>query len=106
MQNPTFAILVRLAPVLALCSCAAPKAIVVEEVKPAKPKQETAAAPEIPEPTPQPSPDDGLRLPDMMAMPGDEEFRTTKPDQPEPGAVIARPPTEPPPRPKSETKGD
>lgn len=98
MTNPPFATLVRLAPVLALCSCAAPKAAVVAEVTPAAPPQETAAAPVVSEPVTPSLPDDDLRLPDMMTMPGDEEFRTSKPDQAKPGPVIARPPTEPPPR--------
>ena len=46
--------------------------------------------------------DDGLRMPDMLAMPGEGDFRSTNPAAPKAGAasgaVIARPPTDPPTR--------
>ena len=94
--------LARLAPALALFSCAAPKANVVEETP--APKKEVVAKPDVPEPPVPSAPDDGLRLPDMMTMPSDNELRATNPSQaPAPsgvGAVIARPPTEPPSRQK------
>jgi len=94
--------LARLAPALALFSCAAPKANIVEETP--APKKEVAAKPDVPEPPVPSAPDDGLRLPDMMTMPSDNEFRATNPSQasapPASGAVIARPPTEPPSRKK------
>jgi hypothetical protein len=102
MANTNFSTLVRLAPALALLSCAAPKAIVVEEVEvPAQPPAPEAV---VIEDLPPPLPDGGFRMPDLLAMPGDEEFRATSPafpsSQPGSGAVIARPPTEPPSRPK------
>lgn len=90
---------------MALFSCAAPKADVVEEQAPA-PKKEVTAAPEAPMPPTSSLPNDGIRLPDMETMPNDNEFRATNPgrsSQPSgTGAVIARPPTEPPSRPKDD----
>lgn len=53
--------------------------------------------------------DSGIRMPDMLALPSEGEFRATNPSLPvpgsEPGAVISRPPTDPPSRvkPKPET---
>ena len=40
--------------------------------------------------------EDGVRLPDMMTMPVEEDFRKTQPKKPESGSggVIARPPKE------------
>ncbi len=103
MVKTKFATLVWLAPALALFSCAAPKAIVVEQAP--RPKKQKAAVesegsdPALPSPA-----DDGIRLPDMLAMPGASEFRATSPNAPkvgsEAGTVISRPPTDPPPRPK------
>lgn len=85
-----------------LASCAAPKAVVVEEPKkPEVAEEPVAEEPPVPEPG---LPDDGFRMPDLLTMPNDAEFRSTIP-QPESngsGAVIARPPTDPPPRPKSD----
>ena len=86
---------------VAMMSCAAPKATVVAEV-PVEKKQK-APEPEVPvtaEPT---LPvDDGLRMPDMLAMPQEGEFRPTNPTAPktgtQSGAVISRPPTDPPSR--------
>ncbi len=44
--------------------------------------------------------DHGIRMPDMLALPAEGEFRATNPSLPrsgnEPGAVISRPPTDPP----------
>lgn len=98
--NP--ATLACLAPAMALLSCAAPKAVVVEE--PPVSKQETAqqtTAAET-EPAERGLPDDGIRLPDMLGLPGENEFRSTRPATTSgggSGAVIARPPTSPPPDP-------
>ena len=85
-----------------LASCAAPKATVVEE-----PKKDAVAEEPVPEEpaVPEPAlPDDPFRLPDMLTMPSDAEFRATvpQPDTGGTGSVIARPPTEPPPRPKGD----
>ncbi len=50
----------------------------------------------------------GLRLPDMLTMPEKGEFQSTAPTAPKTGggtgAVIARPPTDPPSRPKTKEK--
>jgi hypothetical protein len=88
-----------IAPALLLWSCAAPKAELAEET-PATPavaetKEEVAAS--TPEPANPPMVEDGIRLPDMLGMPGDGEFRTNRPaagGSPGSGAVIARPPVE------------
>lgn len=99
VPNPILAFV--LLPAALFVSCAAPKAIVVEEPNQRKVEEPVAEVPEIEEPG---LPDDGLRLPDMLTMPGDAEFRSTRPapDEPGSGAVIARPPTDPPSRPKGE----
>ena len=86
----------------ALWSCAPRKAIIVEAA-PVTPKTEAPLAANVPaEPGDLPPPDDGIRLPDMLGMPAESEFKTsshgTKPS--EGGAVVARPPTDPPSRPK------
>lgn len=103
MVKTTFATLSRIAPALALLSCAAPKAIVVEQARPPK-KVKAATDPGLAEPALPSPPDDGIRLPDMLAMPEEGEFRPTSPNArkvgTEAGTVIARPPTDPPPRPK------
>lgn len=103
MLKTKFATLARIAPALALWSCAAPKATVVA---PPPPKTDPAAVVPVPtEPLPVAQPDRGIRLPDMLAMPGDGEFRATTPNATkvgsEVGAVISRPPTDPPSRPKA-----
>ena len=91
-----------LLPFALFASCAAPKAMVVEEPK--KPEVAEEPVAEVP-PVPEPGlPDDGFRMPDLLTMPNDAEFRSTIP-QPESsgsGAVIARPPTDPPQRPKGD----
>ena len=81
--------------VMALVSCAAPKAIVIEA--PPVPKKEVRAPPVLAAPVPAaPLPNDGLRMPDMLAMPTESEFRASNPTASratnEAGAVIARPP--------------
>lgn len=84
-----------IAPAFALLCCAPPKAIVVEEpgVRPkVENKQETAAVPSEPAVD-----DDGIRLPNMLGMPGENEFRSSRPATGGPsgsGAVIAKPPVE------------
>lgn len=86
---------------LVLASCVPPKATVVEAA-PATPKKvEKAPEPVAPEPLEPPLPADGLRMPDMLAMPGDDDFRATNPSTKtgeDAGAVISRPPTDPPSR--------
>jgi hypothetical protein len=83
---------------LALASCAAPKATVVEQA--AVPKtQESVPEPVLAESELPALPDDGIRMPDMLGMPGDGDFRSTNPiGVKEAGAVISRPPTDPPSR--------
>jgi len=88
----------------AMTSCA-PKATVVAETPPVKkePAPPVAVVQETALPTPA---DDGLRMPDMLAMPDEGDFRSTGGAKPgtQSGAVIARPPTDPPARvkPKAE----
>jgi len=107
MVKPQLATLLRLAPALALCACAIPKAIVVELPKKAQTDSSTAS-PDLANANLPVMPDDGLRLPDMEAMPGDSDFRATAPNLPKSGseanAVSARPPTDPPSRPKPKDK--
>lgn len=86
---------------LALASCAAPKATVVEQV--AVPKtQESVPEPVVAEPELPAFADDGMRMPDMIGMPSDGDFRSTSPLGQKTisgsGAVISRPPTDPPSR--------
>ncbi|MES2982230.1 MAG: hypothetical protein V4727_07950 [Verrucomicrobiota bacterium] len=88
---------------IGLTSCFAPKATVVAEAPVnAAPKKnrttQTAVAdlsPEAIKPTPLPGRRDGLRLPDMLALPQDDQLRsapgTTKDGK---ATVIARPPEE------------
>jgi hypothetical protein len=94
--------------VLALFSCAPPKAIVVEQAP--VPKKPEAVVPAVPEPAVPATPDDGIRMPDMLTMPGDEEFHPgpagLPAKEPSSGAVISRPPTDPPPRPKPKEAGE
>jgi hypothetical protein len=86
---------------LVLVSCIPPKAAVVAEppVKKKEEKQPEPAATETPLPT---LPDDGLRIGNMLELPSDGEFRPTSPAASkvgtDAGAVISRPPTDPPSR--------
>lgn len=87
---------------LALGSCAPPKAIVIAAApvkKKVEPKVESLEVPQLPLTG---MPDDGIRMPEMLGLPGDGEFRATHPSLPRPvgetGAVISRPPTDPPSR--------
>jgi hypothetical protein len=93
---------------LVASGCAPKKAIVVEEApkKPASKVEEPAIA-EVPI---QQDPNDGLRgIDDMMlSLPDENDFRATvpvpKPAGSDSNAVISRPPTDPPPRPKPKTE--
>lgn len=86
---------------LVLASCAAPKAAVVEQA-PTPKKQKAAPEPIVPEPELAAFPDEGLRLPEMLDLPSDRDLRGSKPPASnigsEAGAVISRPPTDPPSR--------
>jgi hypothetical protein len=100
MAKTKCAILGWFSPALALMACAAPKAIVVE-ADPSVPTQSAASNPEFPKSGEPDLPNDGIRLPDMLAMPGEGDFRSLRPNAgSEAGAVISRPPTDPPARPK------
>lgn len=84
MKNPTI-----LLAALCLASCAPPKAIVIAEA-PKKIVPVAPAAPVIPAPV-----DDGLRLPDMLALPDENQLRSAAPLKKEGDAtIIASPPTE------------
>ena len=102
MVKMKFATWFGIAPALTLFSCA-PKAVEVVEVP--APKVEKPEEPAALPPTGNMPPDDGIRLPDMLSMPGEGEFRATRQVTPrgvsDSGAVIARPPTDPPSRPKA-----
>jgi len=77
---------------LALSSCAPPKAIVVEE---APKKQERATATAAPVEKPAATADDGLRLPDMLTLPDDDQLRSTAPTEKDGDAtVITSPPSD------------
>lgn len=83
---------------LALASCAAPKATVVEQATVPK-TQESVPEPVVAELELPAFPEDEIRMPDMLGMPGDGEFRSTNPvGMKGAGAVISRPPTDPPSR--------
>lgn len=103
MLKPTIPTLACLIPAVALVSCAAPKAIVVESA-PVPKKVQTAKSEPAAKPKSPALLNDGFRLPDMETMPGDDEFRASKTPpvggDPDSGAVISRPPTEPPAKPK------
>jgi hypothetical protein len=110
MVKTKIANLARMAPAFALLSCAAPK-VIVAATAPASPRQQAAVEPMDSMPGDLPLPDDSIRLPeDMLAMPGEGEFRATRPNALKPGgeasAVIARPPTDPPSRPKPKDPGE
>jgi hypothetical protein len=79
-----------------------PKALVVEAPPARKKPSQVARVKETPPELPK-NDEDGLRLPDMLTMPEKNEFQSTNPSAVKPGsggAVIARPPTDPPARPK------
>lgn len=104
MAAQPFAKLTAIVPALVLFSCA-PKAVVVEQPPAVVKKEEKPVEPTVPVPAVPGEPDDGLRLPEMLSMPSDHDFQATVPVAPAgvtgaAGAVTARPPTDPPPRPK------
>jgi len=102
-KNTSFALL---GVALALGSCAAPKAIIVEE-PPVSKKEEKAAKALVSEPEIPALPDDGIRMPDMLGMPSDGDLRSKNPAAAATGsgAVISRPPTDPPSRVKPKDAG-
>lgn len=87
MKNP-FTLLF----VIGLASCGAPKAIIIAEA-PVKPAENAVAA--APEPIVPADTNDGLRLPDMLALPDEAQLRSS-PDPSGDGkaTVITRPPKE------------
>jgi hypothetical protein len=95
---------------MVLVSCVAPKATVIAPPPVVKNEEKKLPEPTPPEPMLPGLPDDGNRMPDMLVMPGEGEFRSTKPVAPktgtEAGAVISRPPTDPPLRVKPKPAGE
>jgi hypothetical protein len=96
-----------------LVSCATPKATPVATPPPVALKAVENPEPSValpPEPVFPGVPDDGIRMPDMLGMPSDGDFKPTASTIKDPstggGPVISRPPMEPPERvkPKPETK--
>ena len=87
---------------MVLVSCVAPKATVIAPPPVVKIEEKKLPEPAPVEPMLPGLPDDGNRMPDLLAMPGEGEFRSTNAvvpkTGPEAGAVISRPPTDPPPR--------
>ena len=88
-----------------LPSCAVPKAALAAPPTPKSlPPVEKIPEPNVSE-TPALPVDEGYRMPDMLGMPSDGEFRASNPALPklssEAGAVISRPPMDPPSRVKS-----
>lgn len=93
---------------LVLASCVPPKATIVEAAAPAEKKVEKVPEPVVAEEPPMPTEQDlGLRMPtNMLELPSESDFRATNPTAKpgDAGAVISRPPTDPPSRvkPKAE----
>ena len=77
---------------LTFASCAPPKATVIAEA----PKKSVVIAPTAPTAPETPAlADDGLRLPDMLTLPDDNQLRSAAPLKKEgDAAIIASPPTE------------
>lgn len=96
--TPVFRFLAAL-PVVALVSCAAPKAVAVADpLQGSKPTTAAAAGDALPKPFVSREPQDKIRLPEsFVSMPGEQEFRRTTPANTliSPGAVTARPPSDP-----------
>jgi hypothetical protein len=87
-----------------LVACATPKATPVI-TPPAALKAPETVEPVValpPESPPLGLPDDGIRMPDMLGMPSENDFRPTASIIKDPttgsGVVVSRPPTEPPER--------
>lgn len=107
MVTPNLRISALLGFVLAAVSCAAPKAAVVAE-KPVAKKQEKVPEPVAQEPDLPALPSDDLpRVPGMLNLPSDSDFRPSNPILPKTGAggVVIRPPTDPPSRVKPKDPG-
>lgn len=87
MKNP-FIFLIA----FSLVSCAIPKkALIIAEGPSEKPKQGTKALSKPSEPA---APVDDLRMPDMLALPDEEQLRSTAPEASGDATVITRPPKE------------
>jgi hypothetical protein len=88
---------------LALASCA-PKAAVVEENVPVKKEAPAVAEEAVPEVAPAldlpTAPDNEIRVPGMLNLPSESDFRASNPVLPGVGSsgVFVRPPTDPPSR--------
>jgi len=96
---------------LMMVACVAPKATLVAEV-PVKKKLERKEKPAVAEVTELPTtglPDDGIRMPEMLDLPSEGDFRASNPGLSKPtgqgGAVVSRPPTDPPSRVKPPAAG-
>ncbi|MBG7607170.1 MAG: hypothetical protein IZT59_03940 [Verrucomicrobia bacterium] len=86
MKNPFILFLA-----LGLASCASPKkALIIAEGPKGQPKQAATLSESI---VPAPA-DDGLRMPDMLALPDEEQLRSTAPESSRDATVIIRPPAE------------
>lgn len=86
---------------MVLASCAAPKAEVIADAPPVVKKETPVAEAEVPEPEMPTQPDNEIRMPSMLNLPTDQEFRPSNPLLPKIGSssgVTVRPPTEPPSR--------
>lgn len=92
-------ILILFAFAAAMGSCVPPKATAIADAPVGK-KQEKPVEPIVPEPELPPATNEEIRLPPMMNLPKDVEFKATNPDLPKNGSsgVIVRPPTDPPSR--------
>ena len=89
MKNPFILILIL---AIGLASCAAPKkALIIAEAPKGQPAEVALAPPEPSVPAPA---DDGLRMPDMLALPDDEQLRSSPGEAPGEATVITRPPAE------------
>lgn len=91
---------------LAVASCATQKAALPESPAKVEAAEEKPADVVAESPAQNlPFEGDGMRMPDMFGLPGEGEFRATNPKLPqatgESGAVISRPPTDPPSRVKT-----
>lgn len=76
---------------LGLASCAAPKAIVVEEA----PKKRVEKVAPVPEPAAPALADDGFRYPDYLTLPNSSQLRpSAKPSGEGAAPVIVRPPND------------
>ncbi len=87
---------------LASPSCVPPKAIVIAAAPAVKKEAKKDPAPLVSEPPIPALPDEGIRMPNMLDLPSDGDFRATAPvvprNDPSSGSVFVRPPTDPPSR--------